>query len=116
MKRHRWNSRLPLARGPKIVADLEGLGPLLRDRDVVVFGRRDANEAAENGSQRIEDTEIRILDLAEVCRLGAVQAAAEAVDQLAASCRKGFWIHLDADVLDDAIMPAVDYRMSGGFT
>ena len=26
----------------------------------------------------------------------------------------GFWIHLDADVLDDAIMPAVDYRMPGG--
>jgi arginase len=26
----------------------------------------------------------------------------------------GFWIHLDADVLDDSIMPAVDYRLSGG--
>lgn len=22
----------------------------------------------------------------------------------------GFWTHLDADVLDDSIMPAVDYR------
>jgi arginase len=26
----------------------------------------------------------------------------------------GFWIHLDADVLDDSIMPAVDYRLAGG--
>jgi arginase len=26
----------------------------------------------------------------------------------------GFWIHLDADVLDDATMPAVDYRLPGG--
>jgi len=26
----------------------------------------------------------------------------------------GFWIHLDVDVLDDVIMPAVDYRLDGG--
>ena len=26
----------------------------------------------------------------------------------------GFWLHLDADVLDDDIMPAVDYRQPGG--
>jgi arginase len=28
----------------------------------------------------------------------------------------GFWIHLDADVLDDAIMPAVDYHLPGGLS
>jgi arginase len=28
----------------------------------------------------------------------------------------GFWIHLDVDVLDDAIMPAVDYRLPGGLS
>ena len=26
----------------------------------------------------------------------------------------GFFVHLDADVLDDAVMPAVDYRAPGG--
>jgi arginase len=26
------------------------------------------------------------------------------------------WIHFDADVLDDGVMPAVDYRLSGGLT
>lgn len=29
---------------------------------------------------------------------------------------EGFWIHLDADVLNDAIMPAVDYRMPDGLS
>ena len=29
---------------------------------------------------------------------------------------EGFWIHLDADVLDDAVMPAVDYRLPGGLS
>jgi Arginase family len=28
----------------------------------------------------------------------------------------GFWVHLDVDVLDDALMPAVDYRHPGGIT
>jgi arginase len=26
----------------------------------------------------------------------------------------GFWIHIDADCLDDAVMPAVDFRLPGG--
>jgi arginase len=26
----------------------------------------------------------------------------------------GFWVHLDADVLDDAVMPAVDSPQPGG--
>jgi arginase len=26
----------------------------------------------------------------------------------------GFWIHIDVDVLDDAVMPAVDSRTAGG--
>jgi arginase len=28
----------------------------------------------------------------------------------------GFWIHLDADVLDDSIMPAVDHRLDEGIS
>ena len=28
----------------------------------------------------------------------------------------GFWVHLDVDVLDDAVMPAVDYRLPDGLT
>ena len=29
-------------------------------------------------------------------------------------CVEGFWLHPDADVLDDAVMPAVESRRSGG--
>jgi arginase len=28
----------------------------------------------------------------------------------------GFWIHFDVDALDDALMPAVDYRMKDGLS
>lgn len=29
---------------------------------------------------------------------------------------RGFWLHFDADVLSDAVMEAVDYRLPGGLT
>jgi arginase len=105
---------LGIGRGPKIVTNLEGRCPLVRDDDVVAFGRRDAEDASVHGSQRIEETAIRVIDLAEVRKRDAGDAAASAIKDLSKAEVVGFWVHLDADVLDDTIMPAVDYRMPGG--
>ncbi|HVL55107.1 MAG TPA: arginase family protein [Burkholderiaceae bacterium] len=107
---------LATGRGPGIVADLEGRRPLVQDADVVVFGRRDGADADAHGSQRVEDTPIRSIDLAALRAAGVNAAAASAVGHLCRPAVQGFWIHLDADVLDDAIMPAVDYRMPGGMS
>jgi len=107
---------LATGRGPDILADLEGRGPLVRDGDVVVFGRRDAEEAEEAGSQRVEDTAVTVIDLATVRVRGAQQAAHDALDRLRRPELAGFWIHLDCDVLDDTVMPAVDYRLPGGLS
>jgi arginase len=107
---------LATGRGPAILADLEGRRPLVADRDVVQYGRRDATEAAEAGSQRIEDTAITVIDLAAVRDRGAKPSAQDAVDHLSRDPLAGFWIHLDIDVLDDDVMPAVDYRLPGGLS
>lgn len=107
---------LATGRGPGIVTDLEGRRPLVRDEDVVAFGLRDAEIAAAHGSQRIEDTAIRVVDLADVRRRGAGDATLRAIADLSRPEIIGFWVHLDADVLDDAVMPAVDYRMPGGLS
>ena len=73
---------LATGRGPAVVADLEGRRPLVRDEDVVVFGRRDAAEAAEAaGSQRIEDTAIAVIDLPLV-RAAGIERRADAVARL----------------------------------
>jgi arginase len=88
----------------------------VRDDDVVVFGRRDAAQAEEYGSQRIEDTPIVVLDLERVRANGAEACAEAALECVARPDLQGFWLHLDADVLDDSIMPAVDYRMAGGLS
>lgn len=107
---------LATGRGPAPVTNIDGYRPLVRDEDVAVFGFRDAADAAAHGSQPLADS-ILALPLEEVRRLGAARAAAVALDHLSRSDGPDrFWIHLDVDVLDDAIMPAVDYRMPGGLS
>lgn len=107
---------LATGRGPRVVADLDGLGPLVRDEDVAVVGRRDAAQANKAGSRRIEDTPINVIDLPAVRRLGAQRAVDLALDVLVRVGLDGFWIHLDCDVLNDDVMPAVDYRLPDGMT
>jgi arginase len=107
---------LATGRGPAVVTGIEGRCPLVRDEDVVVFGRRDAADAEAHGSQRIEDTAIAMTDLAAVRTAGVEAAAASAVERLSKAELDGVWIHLDADVVDDALMPAVDYRMPDGLS
>ena len=107
---------LATGRGPRVLADLDGRGALVRDEDVVAFGRRDAEEADAAGSQRIEDTAVAVIDLATVRDLGVDRAVGDALERVVRPELDGFWIHVDCDVLDDAVMPAVDYRLPGGLS
>jgi arginase len=96
-------------RGPPILTNIEGRRPLVRDEDIVVFGYRDRDESCRLGSQDVRDALVQALDLATVQALGINRAVSDALHALG---ELQFWVHLD--VLDDAIMPAVDYRMRGG--
>jgi len=101
--------------GPSLLADMEGRGPLVRPEDVVAFGFRDHQDQAEYGSQPLPE-KLKVLDLPAVRARGVAAAAREAVDHLTRAELDGFFIHLDADCLDDAIMPAVDFRVPGGLS
>ena len=107
---------LATGHGPAAVGDLEGRSPLVRAEDVVIVGFRDAEEQARQGSQPLPDA-LLALDLTAVRAFGASAAAERALAHLT---RHGaparFWVHLDADVLDDGEMPAVDYRQPGGMS
>jgi arginase len=111
------SSELALAtgRGPELLAAPAGYSPLVRDEDVVAFAHRDAEEAAYYRSQALPES-LRSIDLGAVRRMGAEAAARQAIAHLERDELAGFWIHLDADALDDAIMPAVDYRMPQGLS
>lgn len=107
---------LATGRGPDMVVNLEGRRPLVRDEDTVLFAFRDADLAAAEGSQPLPPS-LLAMDLATVRKLGIDRAAREAIAHLERDDGPtGFWIHLDVDVLDDAIMPAVDYRLPDGLS
>lgn len=101
--------------GPTPLTKFDGHSPLIRPTDAVAFGYRDAEDQAQYGSQPLPE-ELRAFDLPTIQRIGVAAAAEEAIRHLSRSDLDGFWIHVDADCLDDAVMPAVDFRVSGGLS
>ncbi|AQT75274.1 arginase family protein [Streptomyces sp. fd1-xmd] len=101
---------LATGRGQASLSDLEGLAPYLRDEDVRLFGIRDGDadllELAEAG--------IFAATVGEIRRRGAAAVARSALEGLHPPVADGFWVHLDADVLDPKVMPAVDSPDPGG--
>lgn len=101
-------------RGPDILTNIDDLKPLVRDEDAVVFGYRDAEQSLSYGSQDIRETNMHVFDLSQIRGIKIATATSVAVARLMKDGLEGFWIHLDADVLDDRVMPAVDYRLPDG--
>ena len=103
---------LVTGRGPDRLTNIDGLRPQVRDRDVVALGEREDYPEWRD----IHDTDIIVWDLQNVRSLGPAEAAQRTLKQMNASGVEGFWVHLDADVLDDEIMPAVDSRQPDGLS
>jgi arginase len=101
--------------GPALLTDIEGRSPLVRPDDVVAFAFRDHEDQDKFGSQPLP-ADLRAYDLDAVRSTGVDRAARAAVDHLVRTELDGFFIHLDADCLDDAIMPAVDFRIPDGLS
>jgi arginase len=96
---------LATGRGQRDLTDLEGLRPYLRDEDVRFLGIRDyfEEERAELAALKIP-----VVTVGDLREWGADAMAAATVRSYAAPGLDGFWVHLDADVLDPSVMPAVD--------
>ena len=101
--------------GPALLTDLEGRRPLVRPEHCVAFAYRDHEDQATFGSQPLP-AEMPRFDLPAVRRLGIEAATRAALDHLLRADLDGFFVHVDADCLDDAVMPAVDFRIPDGLT
>jgi len=107
---------LATGRGPVMLTDLDGLRPLVRDEDVALVGYRAFGDNDHVLEEHIRDTAVTVIDLPEVREHGAARAVGKALGPVTRPDVEGFWVHLDVDVLDDDLMPAVDYRHPGGLT
>jgi arginase len=103
--------------GPDDLTNLNGLKPYVKNSNVVALGfYDDPADATDYRTEAIYQTSIQAIDIDEIRRLGAQQAALATLERLAIPNLQGFWIHLDADVLDQSIMPAVDSPNPKGLT
>ncbi|MBA0052190.1 arginase family protein [Streptomyces sp. AJS327] len=107
---------LVTGRGQEDLTDLEGLRPYLRDEDVRLLGLRDPWNEPESCAEELTGLGIANTAVAEIRRRGADVVAREALGRLEDGERDGFWVHMDADVLDPTVMPAVDSDEPGGLT
>jgi arginase len=101
---------LVTGRGPERLTNIDGLGSLVHDEDVVALGEREDYPEWRD----IHGTGITVWDLRRLREHGFAEAGEGAVERPRANGVDGFWIHLDADVLDDVLMPAVDSRQPDG--
>jgi arginase len=99
---------LVTGRGQADLAAMEGRRPYFRDIDVVVMGIRAQDEYRLD----LQAAGIVTRPVPTLRVEGAARSAQWARDQLV-DCA-GFWVHVDMDVLDPAVMPAVDAPEPGG--
>jgi arginase len=94
-------------RGQADLTNLEGLGPYTRDADAVLLGIRADDEYVGD----VEKAGIPVWPASTVAEdpHTAARGTLQHLDHL-----DGFWVHLDVDILDAAIMPAVDSPDPGG--
>ncbi|WP_367123627.1 arginase family protein [Streptomyces phytohabitans] len=105
---------LVTGRGQADLTDLEGLRPYVRDEDVALLGLRDAENEPDNCFEELARLDIHHAPVATVRARGPEEAARAALQRVAAPELEGFWLHMDADVLDPGVLPAVDSDEPGG--
>jgi arginase len=98
---------LAVGRSESPLARLGGEGPLVQADDVALVGRRDEREPWY-GHEALHASAVLDLPHAVVGNAGYGKVAGTVLERVGRSDLDGFWIHLDADVLDAAVMPAVD--------
>ena len=90
--------------------------PLAEDADIVQIGERGAEEPwFKQYYGDILKTEITQLTVQSVLAEGVEAGARRAIARLEARRLDKVWLHIDLDVLDQAVMPAVDSPGSPGF-
>lgn len=82
-------------------------GPLVEDTDTIQAGERDAN-APGYAYRDIEDTKITRILIEDLLTDGVARTVARILARLEARSLDRLWLHVDLDVLDERVMPAVD--------
>jgi arginase len=89
--------------------------PVAPTTGIAILGYHDLDELADLGGEleRHRGTGLFDADVARIRSDGPTAIGVAALEH-AARDTSGVWLHIDLDVLDQAVFPATDYLMSGG--
>lgn len=97
-------------RGEDRLVNLEGLGPYVADCDIFVAGIRETDE----DMAEMQEFGIEIATAARIRASGTREMAGQIRARVSRAQLDGFWVHLDLDILDAGVMPAVDSPETDG--
>lgn len=100
--------------GPESLTRIEARYPLVRPDDVLIFGYRDDDGWYEPAMLEAARVSMRAVSLDEARSEEIPRALGRRLDDLLAGGIEGIFIHLDADVLHESLMFAVDHPETGG--
>jgi arginase len=105
---------LATGRGEPLMTEWPGVrSPLVPDRQVVQLGERESRRPDFSWPD-INDTEMTRIDVFAAQALESAEVLGAIWTTLDQEPGWPFWIHLDVDVLDESVMPAVDSPGSPG--
>lgn len=93
-----------------MIADIDGLGPYFQPADTIHVGRRNEDEHLAE----VRGWLAKAIPASAIVDDGALAVAQAIRAELDTSHLAGYWLHLDVDILDPNIMPAVDSADPGG--
>lgn len=105
---------MAVGRGDTPLARLRDDGPLVAPEHVALVGRRD-HDQMWYGHKALRKSAILDLSGIEVQKLGPSASAALCLERVSVP-EGGFWIHVDADILDPSELAAVDSPEPNGLT
>jgi arginase len=100
--------------GPELLTDIEGRKPYIRPEDTTLCGYR--RPVPGDKSAAIPQPPMAAFPLSLIRQQGVTQSAQRVVAHLESAPTKGFWVHVDMDVLATKWMSAVDSPEPGGMT
>lgn len=102
---------LVTGRGEPLLTQWPGCtDPLVSDQATIQIGDRDAGT-----DEDFLPSTISRIDIHEALALGASEVVRRALDHFNRQLLNRVWVHIDLDVLDEGVMPAVDSPGSPGF-
>jgi arginase len=104
---------LATGRGDSVLARLNGSTPLVRAEDVALLGRRDEGQTYY-GHEALAASRMLDMPWSIISNRPLSDTIAATLARLERAELDGFWVHVDADVLDPQVMPAVDSPEPGG--